>query len=433
MQRPSLIVKKEVTTIGAAALQDGTSLLVVSAPAAYAALVNENEFVSLKGAEAAGITAANDIAQKALVWEHVKDFFALASGTPLHVLLVPQTATGADSTFKDLFDGIAGLATHYGALKTYLQTQGGDIKLVGVAVNPADGVSEADTTSISADLEAAITHAHTFANGEFEEHRPVEIILENRKFTGTATAATDLRAKNAGNVMVVSSRDKNRRLALEKDVDENPLIPSAVHYAAVGLALGKAASIQVNQNIGRLTVPPLFQTKDNLPVEEVEFSGAQSLNAFDKASLDMLHNKGYTFIDRYAGYAGFYFVNDNTCEDATKSNSRLSLNRVANKAARITRATFLNFLKATIQVDGNTGQLLASVVERFKDVITRAITEEMLQHPDPARLPEISSVEINIDPTQNVLSTKKVVINQSIVPTGSVDVIETIISLDNPS
>lgn len=428
MQRPSLIVKKEVTNLASAALQDGTGLLVISAPAAYITVVKASEFVSLKDAETAGITAANDVTHKALVWEHLKDFFTVANGTTLHVLLVPQTASpGPDTTLKDLFDGTANSATHYGALKTYLQTQGGDIKLIGVAVNLAEAVTDTATGSVSADLDASIALANSFANDEFDLHRPVEVLLENRNFTGTAAAATDLRAKVAGNVMVVSSRDKKRREAL------TDAIPSASGFAAIGLALGKAASIQVNQNIGRLTIPPLFQTKDNLPVEVAEFSGGQDLNSFDKASLDALHNKGYTFIDRYAGYSGYYFVNDNTCEDATKSNSRLSLNRVANKAARITRSTFLNFLKATIQVDSSTGQLLPSVVERFKDVIIRAITDEMLENPDPARLPEISGLEISIDPTQNVLSTKKVVISQSIVPTGSVDVIETIISLDNPN
>ncbi|MEO1049522.1 MAG: DUF2586 family protein [Bacteroidota bacterium] len=427
MERPSLIVKKEATNISAASLQDGISLLVISAPVAYMNAVGASEFVSLKGAEAAGITAANDITYRALVWEHVKDFFSVANGTTLHVLLVDSgDDITANTTFMDLFDDVANNASHV-ALNNYLRTQGGAIKLIGVAANPVEGSEGSSTTSVSTDLGDAIPLAHAFADNEFGLYRPVEIILENREFSGTASEAVDLRAKNSGNVMVVSSRDKKRREALEE------FIPGAANYAAVGLALGKAASVQVNQNIGRLTIPPLFQTKDNLPVEVAEFSGGQDLNSFDKASLDALHDKGYTFIDRYAGYSGYYFVNDNTCEDATKSNSRLSLNRVANKAARLTRSTFLNFLKVTIQVDGTTGQLLPAVVERFKDVITRAITDEMLENPDPARLPEISSVEISIDPTQNVLSTKKVIINQSIVPTGSVDVIETIISLDNPN
>lgn len=60
MQRPSLIVKKEVTNLASAALQDGTGLLVISAPAAYITVVKASEFVSLKDAETAGITAAND-------------------------------------------------------------------------------------------------------------------------------------------------------------------------------------------------------------------------------------------------------------------------------------------------------------------------------------------------------------------------------------
>ncbi|WP_299460776.1 DUF2586 family protein [uncultured Microscilla sp.] len=425
MQRPSLIVKKEVTSLGVPTSQDGISLLVVSAPTTYTDNVSNDPptiedfvFTSLKGAEDVGITAAADLSNNVLVWEHVKDFFALANGTTLHVLFVPAT-----TTLAQLFtDSEASNTT----LKAYLQKQAGEIKLLGVALNP--DYAEDHTTAVSTDLQAAIPLANTFADKQFNRSRPIEVILENRKFSGAATAAADLRGLNSGNVMVVSSRDANRSAKLTTDGHTG-----AATFAALGLALGKAASIQVNQNIGRLTVPPLFQTKDNLPVEAVEFSGGASLNTFTDEDLNLLHNKGYTFIDRYAGYSGFYFVNDNTCEDATKSNSRLSLNRVANKAARITRATFLNFLKATIQVDGSTGQLLPSVVERFKDVINRAITDEMLENPDPTRLPEISSVEISIDPTQNVLSTKKVVINQSIVPTGSVDVIETIISLDNPS
>ncbi len=425
MQRPNLIVTKEVTSLGAPVTQDGTGLLVISAPDTYRNAVTAQAFVSLRDAEAAGITEENDLdpafGDSTLVWEHVKDFFALANGTMLHVVLVPDT-----TTFTQLFT-VGDTAND--SVQAYLQNEEGNIKLIGAALNPT--AAEANAGSITQDLEDAIPLAHTFANAEFDRSRPVDIILENRNFNGTAAAAFDLRSLASGNVMVVSGRDASRRAQLIADGHSD--VGVVPRFAAVGLALGKAASIQVNQNMGRLTIPPIFQTKDNLPVQSAEFSGGQSLNSFNEANLNVLHDKAYTFIDRYAGYAGLYFVNDNTCEEAGTSNSRLSLNRVVNKAARITRATFLNFLKSTIQVDSTTGQLLPAVVERFKDVITRAITEGMLAQPDPTLLPEISSVQITIDPAQDVLSSQKIVVNQAIIPTGSVDVIESIISLENPN
>ena len=254
-------------------------------------------------------------------------------------------------------------------------------------------------------------------------------MVEGRKFSGTPATVLDLRTLAAGNVCVVVGRDSERRKKLQADGHTG-----AANFAALGLALGKTASLPVNQNIGRLAIPPNFTLNDALPgIIEPELSGGQIVSTyFTDADLEALHNKAYTFIYSNMGYPGFYFVNDHTCELATKSNSRLSYNRVINKMAEIARATLMPYVKSSLPVTTD-GTLPASTVERFKNICNRAISEEMINNPDPLRLKELSDVDTKIDAAQNILAQNKLFVQVSGIPTGSADVISVEFALSNPN
>lgn len=417
---PGIENKKTIVSLGQPATRDGTSLLVISAPTTYT--ITATEFLSLKNAEDAGITQAKDLSENALVWEHVKDFYAYPQneGVELHVLLVSDA-----TTFTKLFTTTE---SAYQVLQDYLVAQAGGIRLIAVALNPV--FAEDHTTAISLDLQTAIPLAHSFVDVEFGKGRPCMVMLEGRKFAGTAAAALDLRDLASGNVMVGVSRDATRQAQLVTDGHTGNRV---ANYAAIGLLLGKTASLPVGENVGRLAIPPSFTENDALPgVVSTEFSGGQALGSFTEADLGALHEKAYCFIYNNMGYPGYYFVNDHTCEVATKSNSRLSYNRVVNKMAVIARATLLPRVKSSLRVTAE-GKLFPSTIEQYKNLCNRAISQEMINNPDPLRLQELSSVDTQIDANQNILATNTLFVKVSGIPIGSTDVISVEFSLSNPA
>jgi Protein of unknown function (DUF2586) len=395
--------------------KDGITILVVSAPTAYTSTITAGDkvFLNLQNAEDTGITKAKDLSNNTMLWEHIKDFFALAEGTELHLYLVP-----ADTTLVNLFTPSNVLNI---ALKNYLADKSGIIKMLGVALNP--DYAETHTTSISTDLLNAIPFAQTFATEEYGRNRPLDIVLEGRKFAGTAALATNLRLLNSGNVSVTITRDKIRKTELVTAGHTG----GVANYAQVGLLLGKIASVMVARNAGRVL-------SGALPVISGELSGGQTpYNSLNETDLNAINDKGYIFYVKYPTLNGWFINNDHTCQLTSKSSSRIAFNRVANKASRIAISVYVLYLKDEIKVNASNGTLDKIKVLQLESDLERAIKQEMFENPDPTREAEISSVKVKIDPAQNVLATGKIVATLKIVPLGCIEAIETVVSLINPN
>jgi len=409
---PQVQVKEVVTQTGVNRSIDNISLLVITAPTALFAVGEESKSYkinSLKSFEDAAYKESDDLANNMLVWERVNNFYALApSGTVLHVLLFKDTIT-----FTDIFT--VGNAAHT-ALLNHLQAEKSVIRMIGVCGNP-DPATETHTTSISADLQSAIPLAQTFCTYQFSKSNPLLVVFEGRKFAGTALDAVDLTTLNAGNVSVMIGRDEARKEELVIAGHTN-----AANFAQVGTVLGKLAFVQVNQNIGRTTTPPQKTVKENLPVTTMGFSGGQTL-WFDE-DRDALYAKGYTFFVEYpGGYSGVFFVDDRTCQDPALSNSTLAAIRVTNKCSIIAYNTYMDELKSSVVVDGETGQLSPLEITRHEQIITDAI-QVNTQDLEPDLVDEIVGITVTIDPTQNIALTKKERIKLSISTTGTLKNIE---------
>jgi hypothetical protein len=391
---------------GSPPTNDGVCLLVHNAPTAYTH--TETVFTSLAQAEQAGITEANDATRSYLLWEHIKDFFTVNPlGAELHLLQVPAT-----TTFQQLFTVGHSANT---LLQSTLAAKAGVIKTLGVSLVPA---SETHTTSISSDLQAAIPLAQAFCVAEYSRLRPISAVLEGRKFSGTASAALDLRGLAAGYVSVVVARNQTRATALGA---------LAANFAAIGLALGSIAANHVGRNIGRVK-------NGTLPVQQAAFSdGRLPFKDIADQDLNTLSNKGYIFMDQYPEVSGWYWVDDHTCTLPDRNDAYLSLTRPANKAARIAIRTYVDNLKDEFRVDATTGRLPNIVVQTLQNELSNAIENEMISNPDPARVPEISAVTVRIDPNQNVLASSKIVARLRIVPLGIGRIIETEVELYNPA
>ncbi|MES2730048.1 MAG: DUF2586 family protein [Pseudomonadota bacterium] len=385
---------------------DGRAVLVIGAPVGYA--LSEAIFYSLRGAELAGATAALDASNNALVYEHLADYYAEAGdGAKLNVLLVPSA-----TTLVNLFT--IGHATNT-SLVNLLKKENGDIRLLGVAMNPV-AAEVAGSAGITADLLTAIPLASAFAASEFAAFRPLDIVLEGRLFTGTTTNATDLRTLASPSVGVAIGRDQ---LRADQLVAAGATV--AAKYAQVGKVLGRLSFMPVQRNIGRVRSGALSG------MTAASLSGGKLVSELtdgDGGDLDILTNKGYIFPLIHAGRNGFYYSNDATCAPLTDDYAFLSLSRTIKKAARIARDSYLDEVLEDVLVDPATGFLPAIEVARFQNELKVALEDAMSQN--------VSSVEVVVDPAQNVLSAAKITALVRIVPRATAQQLEVTVEFNNP-
>lgn len=409
MARPNVqIIKGQGQIAGVPVSEDSVSLLCISRPAGYTMTGSATSALvtSLREAEELGLTEAADDTNNALVWEHIKDFYVNApTGTKLHILLFADTLT-----FEALFT--AANAANI-ALKTYLATQGGEIRKIGVVLNPS--YAEVGGSGISADLAAGIPLAAAFAEAEFVAYRPCSIVLEGRLFTGAVGSSVNLRTLDSPFVAVMISRDGIRQDAL------NTAVPVSANYAAVGYMLGVFAAQPVQRNIGRVKNGAL------LGIRDPELSGGQKLSTQADSDLDILHDRGYIFFTRHAGLTGFYFNDDNTATALTDDYRQLSLCETINKAARISRAVYVNEILEEIRVDPETGRLDLLEVKRLENLITSSVEAQMVANN------EIVAVSATIDPNQDIITTSALEAILDVTPFGYARAIRVVVQFRNPN
>lgn len=386
----------------ASAVLDGVSALIGSgvAVAGKFALGDVLPLRSLGDAEALGIDAAYDLANKVLIHRHIADFYANAGdGAELHVMPVVNTVTMAD--MADV------TKTYAPALLDGLK---GRVRLLIISrVPPADYVAAA-VDQFDPDVWAAITKAQALYASEFLKHRPVQILIEGRDYQGTAASAKDLRTLAANRVSVV----------MAQSADVAALDARFAAYASVGVAAGRLAAISVQRNLGRVKDGAIILSG------EAAFSDGTKLSAVAQASLDALDGFGYIFLIERDGRAGYYFNNDHTACALTDDYAYIHRGRSIDKAARLIRQVYLEELLDDIEVDPITGKMAAAVIKAYQRAGEKAIEINMLSNS------EVSGVKVFVDPDQDILSTDKVSTVMRIVPKGMANEFEVKLSYENP-
>ena len=385
--------------------QDGTSGIIVSGIAVsgqFALGDVVGPYTSIADAEANGIDAAYDTANTCMAYHHIKAFFDQApAGTKLYVMVVAKTVV-----MTDLCD----VAMDY-AKKLLVQTAGA-IKLIGITRIPDVAYTPTYSGQFETDLSTALTKLQALVESEFALHRPVRAIIEGRNFQGVVSTTRDLRSvstgPNANAVMVMIGQDNDVAASLA----------AYEKYAAVGTALGRAAAIPVQRNLGRV--------KDgDIGITNAGLSNGALLSTLSDQNVSDLNDKGYVFLRSHAQKAGFFFNDDHTACPITDDFGQLSLGRVADKAASIAYLTYLEELLDEVQIDATTGKLALPTVKHYQGEIEQAIIDQM-----PG---EISSVECFIDPDQKLLSNSNLQIQLDITPVGTNRTISVTLALVNPS
>lgn len=336
-------------------------------------------FTSLQDAEDKGIDEAYDSTNTCMAWRHIKDFYDQAgNGTKLYVMIVAKTVTMTQMCDK---------ANNY--VKKLVSQTGGNIRMVGVTRIPDGGYSPTFSEQFEQDLMDAITKADELIGEERDLYRPISIIIEGRNFQGTASSARDMRHASTG-------PNANRvAIMIGSDYDVSSAASHANKYAAVGYALGRAAGIPVQRNIGRV--------KDgDVGITQAGFSNNAKAETLTEAQQETLHDRGYIFFRKHTGKAGYFFNDDPVTAPITSDYSSLSAGRTMDKAARITRAVYLEELLDDLMLDPDTGKLDPSVAKNYESIVEDEINRQMTAQG------EIVRVSVYVDPDQNVVEQDKV-------------------------
>lgn len=364
-------------------------------------------FVQIEDAEAMGIDAAYDTTNNTNAHKHIKDFYdSSPKGTNLYVMVVAMTQTLTVSCTLATANGV----------KKLLSTVGGKIKLLGLSFTPDGTYTPTYVSQLEADLWTAITALKLTWADEVTYKRPVRVLIEARNYQGTLASIKNLRdasATPAANMV---------GLVIGNDFDyDNPAasLPHKKKYASVGLALGTAAGLKVNRNIGRVKNGATVVSTGGL-------SNGLKISALTDAQQGTLNDYGWIFFRTQPYHSGFYFNDDHMACVITDDYAQLTLGRTMDKAVRITHEINTEEILDEIEVDSVTGKLAISTVKHYQNIIETAINERMTSNN------EIVDVDVFVDPNQNILSTSKLSEVVKITPTGNGRIIESTLEYNNP-
>lgn len=323
---------------------------------------------SLADAEALGFVAGS--ATNGVIHYHIKEYFNMQPKGELHVGLF-------DSTSID-----------YSKIKDVQLYANGEIRQIGVF----DITTFAGSTTTT--LQTAVDELEV-------DHMGLHVL-----YTGNISAVTDLstladlRALSNNNVSVVIGQDG-------AGVGDALYTSTTKSVSCLGALLGTVSLASVHENVGHVR---RFNILKGTEFDVPAMANGTKLNTLATSLLSALQDKGYIFIKKHLGRSGTYFNDSPTCVSVTSDYAYIENNRVIEKAERNIRFFLLDNLNAPLTVDSD-GKLSESTIAVFKNDAIRGL--ESMQRDE-----EISAFDVLIDPSQNVLSTSKIILTVKIVPRG---------------
>lgn len=133
-----------------------------------------------------------------------------------------------------------------------------------------------------------------------------------------------------------------------------------------------------------------------------------------------LHQKGYIFLTNYDGLENsIFFSSDQTL--TTGDYRTLARCRVMHKSRRVVRRALLPYVNSNVEVDTSTGQISASDITTFQNLVLNALDVNMVE--PGTSVPQISGRSCTIDEAQNILEDDQLLINYTLIPLGTTSVI----------
>jgi len=369
----------QLGTVGESA--DGLLALICGAAAVAGTLVLNTpyELRSMDDLAELGVTAANN----AVLYKHVQEFYDEAeSGTRLIIYPVAPATTATNiCDYTKVAEGYA---------RDLITRQNGALRGIAVAgVNT--GSNAASTNGLDPDVFTALPKAQQLAEWATSEmYAPLFIVIEGRAYDATKTLK-DLTEEEYDRCAVVIGDTA-----------------SASDGAAIGTLLGRIASIPVQRNIGRVKDGSLAPLAMYVGAKKVDESSSMIAGIFEK---------GYIVPRKHVGRSGYYWADDPMAGDPTGDYAHLTGRRVIDKAYRITYDTMLDNLLDELELNED-GTLQHAVVKSWQQTLANAIDRQMTANGELSADSEGNGCECYIDPSQDVVSTSRIVVTLKVRPHG---------------
>lgn len=370
---------------------NGNLLAAIAAIDGIAGIVGTVNTVALKGspkqvfsladAESKGFTEAAE----ASFHRHLKEFYAEVGGNQeLWIMGVDDDMTMSQMLDKDNVDG---------AMKL-VKASAGKVRLLSTFRTPPVGYV-AGINFFDADVDAALLKAKTFAQDRLAALVPLRVLIEGRVANEAAALAADPSSFSNGFAGVILGGSE------------------ADGSASIGTALGRAVKFPAHVKLGKVANGPLSL--------DAVFIGSKAIS--EVANLADLHGKGIISFMQHPNKAGFYFGIDRMA--STDDFRLLVYGRTIDKAAIIAAGVYVEELEGEVDIDAATGQVTELDIEHLKGRLKQQIETLMAD--------QISSAEVFIDPSQDVINTNTLKIKLKITPKGYTSTIEVELGLNAPS
>ena len=339
-------------------------LFLVAASGDVPSAFSTNSFAacsSLSTATTLGLTSgASGIA--GIAWYHINEVLRLNPGATLYVGFAVR-----NSTFSVIAD--------------MQQFAGGNIRQLGIW-----DMTVAPTSTIVTNLQTQATALDALG-------QPLSIIYAPKVTALTATALPRTLASNAPNVSIVIGQDK---AVYDTTTD-------AVQKGIIGTVIGLISRSAVNESIA-------WVAKNETGLSLAAFGNGALYRDTDTAVLAELDTARYIYLRTYAGLSGVYLNDSHNLANATGDYNSIERERTMDKAVRGIRTYLLPELGRPVHFNTD-GTLRADTIKHLQTVAGKQLE-------DMEKDGEIDGWTVEIDASQNVLSTSQVVIYVKALPIG---------------
>jgi hypothetical protein len=348
-------------------------------------LVGRYELRSAEEAEAAGMTAAAD----ALLHYHISEFFRLAPGATLFVMVVAVL----DGTFTEV--------------KELQQHSGGRLRRVGI---PQPSVALATVITQAATV-------NTICEELAAQNMPLTAVMSGYVTSAALATLVDLHAKSSPRVGVCLAQDGGGYGGWLQKQPAN----AGKSVGAVGALLGALAKRRVSDSIGWVerynavsTAYPKGLTGEEQQALELDVPAlcdGTLISGLTPLQLQAISDKGYILLFKHVGYSGSYWNDAFAAVALTDDYAYLENSEVMDKACRGVYQALLPSVSGPAYVDAATGYLAESTCKSLEAIA--AVPLEQME-----RDGELSGFSVGIDPEQPVLSTSQLKVVIKLVPVG---------------
>ena len=361
-------------------MPDGVGGIVCTAVAVVGKFALATPYVLRKfeDLDTLGITAANNPE----IYKIVSEFYTeAAANLELWILGLADTVKLSEMADQTL---------DYG--KKLINAANGRLRWIAFSRKPGVGYTPTITNGMDADVYAAVGKAQTLCEwATTSKYAPLFAVVEGAGFGNDPVALT---AINTGT---------NNRVAV--------LIGDTVNdskKANVGTLCGRIAAVSVQRNIGRV--------KDGTVSPTTLYIGNKTVDAAD---FESVHEKGFITYRTYVGRSGYYFNDDFLAALTSDDYSHITARRTVDKAYRIAYDVLLNELLDEIPVNADY-TLQKGFIKSWEGNIISAISQLMTSNGELSADVQNGDrgVEVYIDPSQNVVSSGKIVVRIRVRPFG---------------